>query len=427
MQNKKASIGMIAVFAAIAVSLLLPGAPAAAQTETVLYTFDVIPHGDKPIYGLTFDGSGNLYGTTVGGGSYSDAFGTVFELTPSSGGGWTPQVLADFGISSGSPNGGVIIDGAGNVYGVTDGGGTYQGGVVYELMPQAGGGWTQKWLHQFGQGTDGKNPAGNLIFDSAGNLYGVTEQGGTYGQGTVFELIPQAGGLWTEKVLHNFSNTGPDGAEPVAGVIFDSSGNLYGTTLYGGVNRTRGGYVGVVFELTPSGGEWNEKILYSFTQSKYDAAGPWGSLIFDSAGNLYGTTTSGGRYFGDGTVFELSPQAGGSWTETILHSFSDAEKDGYHPYCSLIFDSAGNLYGTTSQGGAYGQGSGFVGGTVFELTPGSGGNWTEKILHSFGNGSDGSEPLSGLIFDASGNLYGTAEFGGGGVGLGTGIAFEISR
>jgi uncharacterized repeat protein (TIGR03803 family) len=239
--------------------------------------------------------------------------------------------------------------------------------------------------------------------------------------------MPQAGGFWTEKVLHNFSNTGPDGAEPVAGVIFDSAGNLYGTTLYGGVNRTHGGYVGVVFELTPSGGGWIEKILYSFAQSKYDAAGPWGSLIFDSAGNLYGTTTSGGRYFGDGTVFELSPQAGGSWTETILHSFSDAERDGYHPYCNLIFDSAGNLYGTTSQGGAYGQGSGFVGGTVFELTPGSGGNWTERILHSFGNESDGSEPLAGLIFDAAGNLYGTTEFGGGGVGLGTGIAFEISR
>jgi uncharacterized repeat protein (TIGR03803 family) len=428
MRNMKVSIGMMAALAVIMVTLFMTSNPAAAQTETVIYTFDISPHGAGPLAGLTFDGSGNLYGTTPGGGFGNFSDGTAFELTPSSGGSmWTPSLLETYGISSGHPNGGLIFDGAGNLYGATAGGGAHGGGVVFELVPQAGGGWTEKWLHQFGQGTDGINPVGNLVFDSAGNLYGTTVQGGTYGEGTVFELIPQAGGLWTEKVLHNFSNTGPDGAEPEAGVILDAAGNLYGTTLFGGTNRSRGGYVGVVYELSPAGSEWNETILYSFAQSRYDAAGPYGSLIFDATGNLYGTTTSGGRYFGDGTVFELSPHSRGPWTETVLHSFSDAGKDGYHPYCSLIFDSAGNLYGTTSQGGAYGQGGSFLGGTVFELMPASGGNWTERIVHSFGNGTDGSEPLDGLIFDASGNLYGTTEYGGGGVGDGPGTVFEISR
>jgi uncharacterized repeat protein (TIGR03803 family) len=435
MRNKKVSIGMTAVLAAVAVCLFMTGARAAAQTETVLYGFGsstTYAYGDNPFSNLIFDAAGNLYSTTSGGGANPDAYGTVFELSPSGGGSWTPKVLADFGVSSGSPNGGVIFDAAGNLYGVTVGGGAYQGGVVYELMPQAGGGWTEKWLHQFGQGTDGKAAIGNLAFDSAGNLYGVTIQGGTYGQGTVYELIPQAGGLWAEKILHNFSNTGADGASPEAGVILDSSGNVYGTTLSGGANKghTGGSYAGTVFELMPAGGEWTEKILYSFPQSRYDAAGPFASLIFDAAGNLYGTTSSGGQYFSNGTVFELSPNAGGTWTETILHSFGYDSSDGVGPYGNLIMDSTGSLYGTTSQGGKYGCLCSFIGGTVFKLTPGSGGTWTERILHNFGNGDDAAYPLAGLVMDASGNLYGTSRFGGGGsggVGTGPGAVFEISR
>ena len=435
MRDKKVSIGMTAVLAAVAVGLLMTGASGAAQTETVLFGFGSstnVTYGDYPTSNLTFDSAGNLYSTTSGGGTNPDAYGTVFELTPSSGGSWTPKVLADFGVSSGHPNGGVIFDGAGNLYGVTAGGGAYSGGVAFELMPQAGGGWTQKWLHQFGQGTDGINPVGNLIFDSAGNLYGATVQGGTYGQGTVFELIPQVGGLWTEKVLHNFSNTGPDGGSPEAGVILDSAGNLYGTTLSGGINRnhTEGSYSGTVFELTPTGGEWNEKILYSFPAGRYDAAGPFASLVFDSAGNLYGTTSSGGQYFSRGTVFELSRSAGGAWTETILHSFGRDSSEGAGPYGNLIMDNTGSLYGTTSQGGKYGCLCSFIGGTVFKLTPGSGGTWTERILHNFGNGDDAAYPLAGLVMDASGNLYGTTRYGGGGsggVGTGPGAVFEVTK
>ena len=434
MRDRKVSIGTTAVLAAVAVCLFMTGTHAAAQTETVLFGFGSSPdytYGYYPVSNPTFDAGGNLYSTTSGGGANPDAFGTVFELSPSSGGVWTPKVLADFGIGSGSPNGGVIFDGAGNLYGVTEGGGAYHGGVVYELSPQAGGGWAEKWLHQFGEGTDGKAVVGNLAFDSAGNLYGVTIEGGTYGQGTVYELIPQEDGLWVEKVLHNFSDTGPDGGTPEAGVIFDSAGNLYGTTLSGGINKnhTEGSYAGTVFELSLVGGVWNEKILYSFPASRYDAAGPSASLIFDSAGNLYGTTAAGGRYFANGTVFELSPNAEGAWTETVLHSFGYDSSDGAGPFGNLIIDSTGSLYGTTSQGGIYGCLCSSIGGTVFKLTPGSDETWTERILHDFGNGEDGSFPLAGLLMDASGNLYGTTRFGGGGeggVGTGPGAVFEVS-
>ncbi|MGA7218746.1 MAG: choice-of-anchor tandem repeat GloVer-containing protein [Candidatus Sulfotelmatobacter sp.] len=430
MKNRKAFLGMAGVFTVIAL-VLISGAPAAAQTETVIFSFGSSPndsYGSFPTSSVTFDSAGNLYSTTPGGGSYVEANGTVFELTPSSDGNWTPKVVADFGASLGHPNGGVIFDGVGNLYGVTTPGGTYNGGVAYELMPQAGGGWTQKLLHQFGQGTDGNVPVGNLVFDSAGNLYGVTVQGGTYGQGTVFELMPQAGGLWAEKVLHSFTNAGADGGEPQAGVILDSAGNLYGTTLYGGINRNRAGYAGVVFELSPgSGAAWTENILYSFIQSKFDGAGPAASLIFDTAGNLYGTTTSGGEYRGNGTVFELSPGAGRVWTEKILHSFNDNGTDGFQPYGNLIMDSTGSLYGTTDGGGRYS--AGFVGGTVFKVTPGSGGTWTESIVHNFGDGDDGSYPLAGLVMDASGNLYSTTRLGGTGCsgGCGPGTVFEISQ
>jgi uncharacterized repeat protein (TIGR03803 family) len=358
MRNKRVFFGMTAALAAVAVFLLIAGARAAAQTETVLYAFGDSPtfaYGDNPTWGVTFDAAGNLYGTTNGAGSFIEANGTVFELTPSSGGAWSPKVLADFGASSGHPNGGVIFDGAGNLYGVATPGGAYNGGVVYELVPQAGGGWAEKSLHQFGQGTDGNVPVGNLVFDSAGDLYGATVQGGTYGQGTVFELIPREGGLWIEKVLHNFSG-GPDGAAPRSGVILDSSGNVYGTTQNGGADHG----LGVAYELTPTGGEWKESVLYSFGQGVYDAAFPFSSLIFDAAGNLYGTTEAGGRYFGHGTVFELS-NADGAWTETILHSFGYDSSDGDGPYGNLIMDSTGSLCGMTSQGGKDGCLCSFVG------------------------------------------------------------------
>jgi uncharacterized repeat protein (TIGR03803 family) len=223
------------------------------------------------------------------------------------------------------------------------------------------------------------------------------------------------GGSWTETVLHNFTGHTTDGFGPVASLIFDGSGNIYGTTSVGGAHS-----YGTVFELAPIGdGSWTETILHSFEKIDGDGLAPEAGLIFDGSGNIYGTTVGGGAYGGPGTggaVFELTPVAGGGWTETLLHSFGNGA-DGSGPFSSLIFDGSGNLYGTTIRGGAYGDG------TVFELTPVAGGSWTETVLHSFGHGKDGSGPASGLIFDGSGNLYGTT---GGGGAFGSGTVFEIT-
>ena len=269
----------------------------------------------------------------------------------------------------------------------------------------------EKVLHSFSGGADGTYPYGGLIFDAAGNLYGTTTSGGTSNTGTVFELTPAAGGTWTEKVLHSFSG-GTDGIHPYAGLIFDAAGNLYGTTDLGGAY----GY-GTVFELTPAaGGTWTEKVLHNFNNGGTDGTRPYARLTFDAAGNLYGTTYGGGAYNSYGTVFELTPAAGGTWTEKVLHSFGSGT-DGLIPYGGLIFDAAGNLYGTTAYGGTNDLG------TVFELTPKAGGGWTEKVLYSFGDGTDGVSPLAGLIFDAAGNLYGTTQHGG---TYNYGTVFEIA-
>jgi len=227
--------------------------------------------------------------------------------------------------------------------------------------------------------------------------------------GTVFELAREAKGSWTEKVLRSFSDNGKDGFGPYGGLIFDASGNLYGTTYYGGntpdCNSNTG--CGTVFELTPdTSGRWKEKILHNFNGT--DGAGPYARLIFDASGNLYGTTVAGGIYDGGvGTVFELTRKAGGSWAEKVLHEFNYNGTDGIWPFDSVIFDASGNLYGTTSAGGFYEVG------TVFELTPEKSKGWTEKILYSFDDATASFSPYAGLIFDTVGNLYGTTVDGGG--------------
>src|SRR5208337_2813918 len=204
------------------------------------------------------------------------------------------------------------------------------------------------------------------------------------------------GGGWTEKVLYSFKFTGMDGTYPNPGLIFDAAGNLYGTTSYGGAY----GSYGTVFELTPTkGGGWTEQVLHSFNYDGTDGADPFAGLIFDAAGNLYGTTQSGGTY-GPGTVFELTPMQGGGWKEQVLYSFNFNGADAEYPYAGLIFDKAGNLYGTTEAGGTHYRTTRFGGtynvGTVFELTPTQGGGWTEKLLHSFNNtGKDGYRPYAG--------------------------------
>ena len=384
--------------------------------ESVAYSFNFqgIDGANPGFAALVFDGAGNLYGTTYNGGQY-DIPESAFELSPDGSGGWTEQILYSFGkdADAGDPQAGMIFDAAGNLYGTTLTGGIHNAGSVFRLSPQGNGNWTARVLHSFVEnGSDGYYPYGSLIADAAGNFYGTTLYGGMHRQGTVFELSPNGSGGWTEKILHSFYYDFDDGAEPYAGLIMDSAGNLYGTTEFSGIYGN-----GTVFELSPNGsGGWSERILRSFNFD--DGASPVAALIFDAAGNLYGTTSSGGLH-GLGTVFQLSPNGTGGWSEKVLHSFGNGS-DGIFPDGSVHFDSAGNLYGTTSGGGVNGTG------TVFKMTPAQGDSWSETVLHNFGaaNGSDGDYPEGSLILDHAGNLYGMSYLGGGHYNSGT--VFEIT-
>jgi len=343
----------------------------------------------------------------------------------------TFAVLYNFTGADGGGPGGLVRDKAGNFYGTTVLGGTYGYGTVFELKPKAGGGWTEKLLHSFNwNGKDGAYPNANLAFDAAGNLYGTTQSGGSFnscsaGCGTVFELTPKTGG-WAEKVIHSFN--GQDGDDPWgAGLIVDKSGNLYGTTFYGGSgtcsNESADG-CGTVFELHhKAGGGWSEKVLYDFQNGGSDGNYPHAGVIFDGAGNLYGTTVGGGTV-GYGTVFKLMPTKVGTWTEKQLYNFNSNDGGG-SPYDSLIFDSSGDLYGTVTGSGNCTSGNGC--GSVFELTPKAVGSWTAKVLHKF-NGTDGDNPEASLLLDASGNLYGTTEAGGDEACYGgCGVVFELTQ
>jgi uncharacterized repeat protein (TIGR03803 family) len=378
------------------------------------------------LYGTTANGGTGSRCGTLG-------CGTVFELSPGSNGSWTEKVLHSFdwnGKDGYYPLGGLISDTRGNLYGTTGKGGTGQCfdqynedigcGTTFELMPSANGKWTEKVLHSFGHGKDGIRPNGGLTFDASGNLYGTTAWGGGNGQGTVFELI-SANGRWTEKVLHSFN--GADGNYPSAGLpILDAKGNLYGTAEAGGTYSSSCGLgCGTVFELSPSkDGKWTVRVLHKFNNT--DGMYPDANLIFDASGNLYSVTTMGGT-FDEGTVFELLPD-NGNWMEKVLHSFAYGGGDGAGQPNGIILDASDILYGTTSGGGAYYSGS------IFKLSPDTSGKWTEKVLHSFDRrGVDGRFP-DGAILDASGNLYGTTTFGGapasGCYGSGCGTVFEIT-
>ena len=268
---------------------------------TVIYGFSGGTDGANPRFGdIIFDPAGNIYGTTPGGGNGNH--GVVYELTRS-GGGWTEHVLYAFSGSDGSqPFAGIIFDSAGNAYGTTAQGGQNGFGTVYELSP-SGRGWTEKVLYSYQNGSDGSTPIGGLIFDSSGDLYGANDNGGSGGAGTVFELTPSGGG-WTYHLLNSF--TGGAQCGPRASLAFDSLGNLLGTTYCGGANNQ-----GNVFKLTPSGGSWTYTSLYDFTNGA-DGAKPISNVIFDSSGDLYGTASLGGNttnctFIGCGVVWEITP------------------------------------------------------------------------------------------------------------------------
>ena len=378
-----------------------------AQHFQVLHNFTGGLDGSAPYAGLSMDRGGNLYGTTTAGGH---GFGTVFALLHR-GSGWAFNPL--YGFAGGSdgegPTARVIVGPNGSLYGTTyAGGGTgcsdgYGCGTIFNLRPSpsvcraALCGWDETVLYRFTGGSDGANPLlGDVIFDQAGNIYGTTQNGGSAncggtGCGTVFELSPNGGG-WTEKVLYSFTGAGGDGANPYSGVIFDQSGNLDGTTRQGGPAAN-----GTVFRLTPNGSSWTENILYGFP-SINDGYWPYGGLMLDHSGNLFGTTSSGGLN-GGGTAFEVTT----SGSVDVFFNFAGPAYGG--PYGTLTSDAAGNLYGVAYDDGAYGNGS------VFKLTPTVNG-WSYTDLYDFTGGTDGRCPYGGALLDAQGNLYGTAAAGG---------------
>lgn len=405
------AVGSAMLFALTLFSPQLAG----AQQFNVIHSFTGGADGAGPYAGLTIVGPGVFYGTTDYGGIYDNGVNGVVFALHSSASGWTLDPLYEF---SGYPNDGsgpvaaVAIGPNRALYGTTQEGGAggADGGTVFELQPPAHACqaalcyWRESIVHTFqGPPNDGHLPQlGTLVFDQAGNIYGTTELGGTSDRGVVFELKPSGSG-WAVNVLHSFGS-GSDGFQPEAGVIFDPAGNLYGTTFQGGTARD-----GTVFKLTPSlGGTWTESILHNFTGGS-DGNWPYGTLVRDASGNLYGTASAGGSN-GGGVVFELSYSSGG-WVFSTLYSFSACDA-----YAGVTMDSAGNLYGVCSSGGAAGRGF------AFELTNSSG-SWTLTDLHDFTNGSDGAQPVGSVVVDSLGNLYGTAVYGG---NDGDGTVWEIT-
>ena len=393
----------------IVFSLLLPAAvlgllltatpPAWSQTETVIYSFTGGADGANPVFGtLVRDAKGNLFGTTVQGGAAGN--GTVFQITPTG----TEKVLYSFagGTDGANPTAG-LLRAKGNLFGTTVYGGTFGAGTVFEI-PKKG---AEKVLYSFSGIPDGVGPYGaTLVADKQGNLYGTTNWGGVANYGTVFEVTPTG----TEKTLYAFAGT-PDGWAPVAGLVRDSKGNLYGVSYYGGPYGDAYGF-GSVYEITAAG---TEKVLYNFCPSGSsctDGANPYAAtLVRDTKGNLYGTTEWGGA-FNAGTVFEIT-KAG---AEKVLYSFN-GPPDGWQPFAGLVRDTAGNLYGTTAFGGAYGYG------TVFKIAP----SGTETVLYNFTGGADGANPWAGLVRDKQGNLYGTTAYGGNiNCSGGCGVVFKVT-
>jgi uncharacterized repeat protein (TIGR03803 family) len=377
-------------FAVASVTVGLAASSFGAGSETVLHTFTNGSDGSLPFGGLTIDAKGNLYGTTDLGGSPEFGDGTVFQLTPKTSGGFSFQTIHAFSQAKGdggNPAGSVVLDAAGNIYGTTSNGQIGGCGIVYELSLTKSGTWKETILHKFRGNTDGCNSSGFVIFDEAGNLFGATASGGgglnntfcNNGCGTVFELTKLANGKFTEKVIHRFTGENADGRNPLGGLVFDKSGKLWGTTQVGG--HSESGACGGVQRLC-------------------------------------------------GTVFELTPNTNGTWTESTLFSFTGSTT-GTNPVTNLVIDQEGNLYGTTVNGGPS------LEGLVFKLTPEGNGKVTESIVHEFGSGAcctDGIHPFNGLTIDAAGNLYGAVQGGGGTtnactggfVDVGCGVVYKLT-
>jgi uncharacterized repeat protein (TIGR03803 family) len=398
-----------------------------AARVSVVYSFKGTPLSSTPEAGLITDASGNLYGTAAYGGvensSCSIGCGTAFELSPERAGKWNETVLyslnnPDTGLYPSNP---LIFDAAGNLYSATQVGGEL--GVAFELLHQATP-WKYKLLHDFLGCRDGQQPRSGLT-ELNGNFYGTTVAGGNScsgGNGTVFELS-RRGGHWKETVIHRFVPYA-DGASPQAGMTFDSSGNLYGTTSYGGNSSCASG-CGTIFELSPAqGGGWSKKVLHEFTGS--DGFMPLANLVWDASGNLWGSAEYGGDDScvggGCGTIYKLSRDERARWRFAVAYVFLK-QSQGTDPAGNMVFDASGNLYGTTVSGGnvaACPQPGGC--GVVFRLSP-ERGKWKYTVLHIFNNTPDGAHP-NGLVMGANGTFFGTT-IGGGAYSMGT--TFEVRQ
>ncbi len=400
----------IAAIGAVFVLALLGTMPAQAQTFQVIHNFSGGSGGANPLGRLSMDRGGNLYGATYSGGVQQDSgYGIVFKMSPH-GSNWTFIPIYAFSASGpgGDPDAGVLFGPGSLLYGTTSNGGT-----VFTLQPSPTfppsllSPWRINWLYSFPLNKD--VPAGDVIFDSAGNIYGVTVTGGSngcfdnQGCGMVYELTP-SGGVWALSILYVFLG-GADGQYPT-GITFDSAGDLIGTTVNGGAHD-----VGVIFKLTPSSNSWTESVLYNFDCNGTGGCSPLAGLVSDAAGNFYGST--GSQY---GTIFEFSPLNGG-WAYTVLAQIPPQYEVG--PSTPLTLDTAGNLYGTLGSRDTNRPGA------VFEVTHGSGG-WTFTSLHDFNGGSDGQAPSSTVAIGADGKLYGTAIYGGTCGGNGCGTVWEIT-
>ncbi len=413
----KSNGGTFLTAVTLLVAMCASGAWAATHYK-VLYNFnDGNGGGFGPAAVLVFDSNGNLYSTTAAGGTSNGCgetgCGVVFKLTPSSQGYWNESVLFSFDGSDGSqPHSPVVFDSHGNLYGTTVNGGADGNGVVFELMPGSNGVWTDFGMHSFSGGLDGAQPYAGVTLDNAGHLYGTTSAGGADNYGVVFAMAGP--GIPGPTILHAFAG-GSDGQQSFGSLVADASGNLYGVTWAGGAYQA-----GTVFEMTrdPVGGIWSETVLYEFRGAPADGANPYAGVTFDSAGNLYGTTYAGGTS-GFGTVFKLTPNQDGTWSETVLHSFAGGN-DGGNPYGGITLDALGNLYGTTNAGGPGRHG------TIFKMAQTQAGQWSETVLYGFTGGVDGGWPDAGIILDGAGNLYGTAVVGGLGGPEHGGVVFEFT-
>jgi hypothetical protein len=408
-----------------------------AQTLTVLHQFTGGADGSNPYSSLVMDRSGNLYGVVPFGGSQlcetqnGIGCGTVFKLAHRTGGWVFSSLYAFTGYADGAnPVGSLTIAPDGSIYGTTDAGGhencrdTWGDGcgTVFHLQPQPtfcasfSCSWNKTVLYQFTGGSNGNDPLAGVVLDGAGNLYGTLYQGGASQLGAAYE-VSRSGSSWVESTIHSFGGRA-DGADPMSGLIFDGSGNLYGTTEFGGgAGGCTDGGCGTVFQLTPSASGWSANVIYNFPGG-YNI--PSGGLVFDPQGNLYGTF-----YDGITGAFELSP-SNGTWTFSLLYS---NESGGTALFSStLARDTVGNFYGTSEIGGNSPPNCEYGCGFVYKLTP-SGSGWSFTQLYAFTGGADGAFPDGGVALDASGNIYGTTFAGGTNQcgSQGCGVVWEISN